>query len=171
MIGGVNVAHFEKIFGALERANVRFIVVGGVAVIAHGVVRYTNDLDLVMAFDEKNLHAGVAALEACGFKAKIPVSAEAFARAENRRKWAREKGMVVFQMALFVEDDLPIDIFIEPPFSFEDEYARAVRYELAPNLFAPVVAVPQLIEMKRRVGRPRDLDDISRLERLGSLPS
>lgn len=165
----MRVAHFEKVFGALETAGVRFLVVGGVAAIAHGVVRYTNDLDLVMAFDEGNLKMGVATLEKLGFRAKIPVTAEAFARQENRTKWAREKGMVVFQMALFEEDDLPIDIFIEPPFDFEAEYARATRYELAPDVFAPVVAVAQLIAMKEKVGRPRDLDDVAKLKRLAKL--
>lgn len=165
----MNVGQFERVFRALENAGVRFIVVGGVAAIAHGVVRYTNDLDLVLAFDEKNLRDGVGALEACGFKAKIPVSAADFARAENRRRWAVEKGMIVFQMALFVEDDLPIDIFVEPPFPFDEEYARAVRYELAPDCFVPVVAAERLIAMKKVAGRPRDLDDIARLQKLGGV--
>ncbi len=31
-------AHFEQVFGALLQAHVRFLVVGGVAVVAHGVV-------------------------------------------------------------------------------------------------------------------------------------
>jgi len=141
-----------------------------VAAIAPGVVRFTNDLDLVLAFDEKNLRDGVSALLACGFKAKIPVSAAEFARADNRRRWADEKGMIVFQLALFERDDLPVDIFIEPPFDFEEEYQRAMRHEVAPDLFVPVVAVPQLLAMKRKAGRPRDLDDIAKLERLGSMP-
>jgi hypothetical protein len=166
----MRVDQFENVFGALQQAGVRFIVVGGVAAIAHGVVRYTNDLDLVLAFDEKNLLDGVSALMARGFKAKIPVSAADFAKAENRRRWAEEKGMLVFQLALFEADDLPVDIFIAPPFDFEEEYLRAVRYELAPDLFVPVVAVAKLIEMKRAAGRPRDLDDIAKLERLGNLP-
>ena len=162
----MRVAHFETVFGALVRAKVRFLGVGGVAAIAHGVVRYTNDLDLVMAFDEANLRRGVEALESLGFKAKIPVNAEAFSKAENRRRWAEEKQMLVFQMALFSEDDLPIDIFIEPPFDFEEEFSRAFRCELAPDLFVPVVAVDRLIAMKRVAGRPRDLDDIAQLLRL-----
>jgi hypothetical protein len=166
----MQVAQFEKVFGALQRAGVRFIVVGGVAAVAHGVVRYTNDLDLVLAFDEKNLRDGVAALSACGFKAKIPVSAEEFAKAENRHRWAVEKGMIVFQMALFTEDDLPIDIFVEPPFSFDEEYARAIHYELAPDVFVPVVAVERLIAMKKLAGRPRDLDDVAKLEKLSNHP-
>ena len=168
-MGPMRVAQFERVFGALEKAGVRFLVVGGVAAIAHGVVRYTNDLDLVMAFDEENLKRGVGTLEQLGFKAKIPVTAESFAKRENREQWAKEKGMVVFQMALFQEDDLPIDVFIEPPFDFEEEYAKAVRVELAPDVFVPIVGVQQLITMKEKAGRPRDLEDIAKLRRLANL--
>jgi len=164
----MRVAHFEQVFGSLQRAQVRFLVVGGVAVVAHGVVRYTNDLDLVFAFDEDNLRKGVQTLEGLGFKAGIPTTAAAFADPENRRHWAQEKNMLVFQMALFAEDDLPIDIFIEPPFDFEQEYLNAVRCELAPDLFVPVVSVDRLIAMKRLAGRSRDLEDVANLERLRS---
>jgi hypothetical protein len=164
----MRVAHFEQVFGSLQRAQVRFLVVGGVAVVAHGVIRYTNDLDLVFAFDEDNLRKGVQALEELGFKASIPITAAAFADPENRRRWAHEKNMLVFQMALFAEDDLPIDIFIEPPFDFEQEYVNASHCELAPDLFVPVVSVDRLIAMKRQAGRPRDLEDVANLERLRS---
>ena len=74
--------------------------------------------------------------------------------------------MLVFQMALFAEDDLPIDIFLQPPFDFEQEYLNAVRCELAPDLFVPVVSLDRLIAMKRLAGRARDLEDIANLERL-----
>lgn len=165
----MRISQFEQVFGALQRADVRFLVVGGVAAIAHGVVRYTNDLDLVLAFDEANLLRGVKALEAIGLKPKIPVTAEEFSKEENRHRWTREKNMLVFQLAFFTADDLPVDIFIEPPFDFDEEYARSSRHELAPDLFVPVVSADQLIEMKRRAGRPRDLDDIEKLTRLRTL--
>jgi len=165
----MRISQFEQVFGALQRAQVRFLVVGGVAAIAHGVVRYTNDLDLVLAFDEENLIRGVKALEEIGLKAKIPVTAEEFAKEENRRRWTREKNMLVFQLAFFTTDDLPVDIFIEPPFDFDEEYARAPKYELAPDLFVPVVSADKLIEMKRKAGRPRDIDDIEKLVRLTTL--
>lgn len=166
MIWGMRVAQFEKIFHALEEAKVDYLVVGGMAVIAHGVVRFTNDLDLVMAFDEANLLRGMRALESLGYKPRVPVSAESFAKLENRRQWASEKNMLVFQMDLLSDDSLPIDIFIEPPFDVKDELARASRYELSPGLAIPVVHLDRLIEMKQKAGRPRDLDDIAKLKQI-----
>ncbi len=165
----MRVAQFEQVFRALEQAQVRYLVVGGMAVIAHGIVRLTNDLDLVLVFEEENLARGVRALEALGFKAKIPVTAADFAKEDNRRRWATEKNMLVFQMALFQEDDLPVDIFIEPPFDVEKELMRAPRFELAPDLWVPVAPIDQLIAMKQKTGRPRDLEDVERLKRLQKL--
>jgi len=165
----MQVAQFEKIFRALEQAKVRYVVVGGMAVIAHGVVRFTNDIDLVLAFDEENLLRGIRALASIGFKAKIPVDAEDFAKAEIRRQWVKDKNMLVFQMSLFSDNDLPVGIFIDPPFDVERELAGARRYELAPDLWVPVVQAETLIEMKQRAGRPRDLDDVVRLKRLLNL--
>ena len=128
----MRVAQFEKIFRAFEQAKVRYLVVGGMAAIAHGIVRFTNDLDVVLAFDEDNLLRGIRALEGLGFQARIPVTAEAFAKAENRRRWREEKNMVVFQMAPLSDDYLPVDIFIEPPVpTWIKELARVQRYELA----------------------------------------
>jgi hypothetical protein len=37
---------FEPILAALERKNVRYVIVGGVATVLHGYARLTADLDL-----------------------------------------------------------------------------------------------------------------------------
>ena len=43
---------FGRLLDDLNRAGVRYVVVGGIAVIRHGVVRATKDLDVVVAGDE-----------------------------------------------------------------------------------------------------------------------
>lgn len=43
---------FGVLLEDLNRAGVRYVVVGGIAVIRHGVVRATKDLDIVVAGDE-----------------------------------------------------------------------------------------------------------------------
>ena len=47
----------EAIIAALNAANVRYLVVGGLAVVAHGHVRFTADLDLVLELQEDNVKA------------------------------------------------------------------------------------------------------------------
>jgi hypothetical protein len=52
------------LLAALHEHEVRFVVIGGVAVGAHGYIRATEDLDLVPAPDPANLKLLTAALEA-----------------------------------------------------------------------------------------------------------
>jgi hypothetical protein len=44
----------ETVIGALNAAPVRYLIAGGLAVIAHGYLRLTKDLDLVLSLDPEN---------------------------------------------------------------------------------------------------------------------
>ena len=54
----------EAIVGALNHANVRYLVVGGLAVVAHGYVRFTADIDLILDLDAANVSQAIAAMTA-----------------------------------------------------------------------------------------------------------
>ncbi|HVP01928.1 MAG TPA: hypothetical protein VMT10_05110 [Solirubrobacteraceae bacterium] len=43
------------LLGSLHEAGIRYVVIGGVAVVAHGYLRTTQDLDIVPAPDAENL--------------------------------------------------------------------------------------------------------------------
>ncbi len=53
---------FEEVCGALNRARVRYVVVGGVAVVLHGYPRLTADLDLVVDLAPEQAAAAIDAL-------------------------------------------------------------------------------------------------------------
>src|SRR5262245_13921073 len=55
--------NFREVLPLLCGHQVRFIVIGGGAAIAHGAARATYDVDLVYARDTDNLRALVAALQ------------------------------------------------------------------------------------------------------------
>lgn len=65
--------------GALNAAGVRYVIVGGLAVMAHGYQRTTVDLDLVVQLVPQNLLTALEALASLGYQPRIPVSAEQFA--------------------------------------------------------------------------------------------
>jgi hypothetical protein len=56
----------KSLFAALVTADVRFIVVGGFAVSAHGYLRGTKDLDIVPDPDPENLQRLAGALSQLG---------------------------------------------------------------------------------------------------------
>ncbi len=160
----MEVSNLEQIFGALQSAEVRYLLVGGLAVIAHGYVRTTKDVDLVVALEPENVRRAMAALIGLGFRPKVPVRPEEFADPVKRKKWIEEKGMLVFQLVSDRFRFEPIDIFVSEPFDFGREYGRCVWKQLNPELKVPVIAVEQLMAMKRAAARPQDLADLAELE-------
>lgn len=127
---------------------------GGVAVVLHGYLRTTADLDLIVQLDRDNVLRAIRALRDHHYRPRAPVAAEEFAERQVREQWIREKGLGV-----------EIDLFVSEPFDFDTVYARALRVPLE-KTEATVIALEDLIALNRGVGRPRDLDDIAALESL-----
>src|SRR5688572_3753849 len=71
----------ETIVQTLNDAGVRYLVVGGLAVVAHGFVRFTADVDLVLDLAADNLNKAVAALSSLGYRPRAPVPLHEFADA------------------------------------------------------------------------------------------
>jgi hypothetical protein len=159
------VGEIEAVVEALNRAQVRYLVVGGVAVVLHGYLRTTADLDLVIQLAPDNALRAVKALAALGYRPRAPVNFEAFAQKEARESWLREKGLTVFSLWSPAHSTLEIDLFVSEPFDFEVVYARALRVPLERSE-AMVIALDDLIALKRRVNRPRDQEDVAALETL-----
>jgi len=156
----------EAIFRALASRGVRYLVAGGVAVNAHGYQRLTHDLDLVLHLAESNLREALRALTGLGYRPILPVAAEDFADPVLRRRWILERNLEVFSLVSDLHPDVTVDVFAEPPFEFDTEYAAAYSAEVAPQLPVRFVRLVTLIAMKEAVGRPRDLDDVEHLRRI-----
>jgi predicted nucleotidyltransferase len=158
--------NIEAVFRALNDSGARYLVVGGLAVIAHGFLRVTKDLDLVLDFEPANVLKAVEALESLGFQPLVPVPFRAFADAENRRSWREDKNARVFQIWSDRFPTVRIDLFLDSPFDFGPAWQGAIRNEILPGLVVPFVGLEILLAMKREAGRPQDHIDIAQLERL-----
>jgi hypothetical protein len=159
----MRLAAFEQVAQALNEAGVRFLVAGGLAVNAHGYLRLTADVDLVIALDPANVRAAFEALAGIGYRPNVPVRAEQFADASQRERWRYEKGMQVLNFFSDRHPETSVDLFVYEPFDFATEYEAALAAELCPGLPVRFVSIPTLIQMKEAAGRPRDQDDIQHL--------
>jgi len=65
---------FESIAEALNRAEVRFIIVGGIAAIAHGYGRNTKDIYLVVRLEPTAISNAFAALQRLGYQPRVPIT-------------------------------------------------------------------------------------------------
>ena len=159
----MKLASLEAIVKALNDGSVRYLVAGGLAVSAHGYVRATQDVDLVIALDPNNIQRAFEMLAKLGYRPLVPITAEQFADAELRHQWIRDKGMRVLNFFSDRHRETNVDVFVAEPFDFESEYANAMQGELAPDRSVRFVSLPALIAMKEKANRPRDRDDIQHL--------
>lgn len=153
----------ESIVAALNNSGVRYLIVGGLAVAAHGYGRLTVDVDLVVQLAEANVLNALNALESLGYRPVAPVKAADFADSAQRRKWLDEKHMV-FSLHSEQHAYTPVDLFISEPFDFDIEFERALIGEVGPDRIARFVCLETLIRMKEATGRTKDKDDAQQLK-------
>jgi hypothetical protein len=156
---------FFDVLRVLADAEARFVVVGGVAVVLHGHVRVTFDVDIVVEPDESRLRSLLQILDAAGFVPRLPVALLDFADAELRRQWVEERGMMVFTVHDPKDPLRTVDLFAAPPIPFDELWSRSVVFDLD-DMRVRAASIDDLITMKTTAGRPQDTLDIAALERI-----
>jgi hypothetical protein len=162
----VKLRSVEAVVRALNDAGVAYIVVGGLAVVAHGYGRTTWDVDLVIQLRPPSIFNAFRALASLGYRPRVPVTADGFADPEQRARWIAEKGMTVLNFHSDRHRETPVDVFVTEPFDFEEEYRRALVEEVSPGVAVRILRLEVLVRLKRDAGRPQDLADIAELRLL-----
>ena len=160
----------EAIVRALNDAGARYLIAGGLAVVAHGYLRFTADVDLILDLDTENVRKTLNALQGLGYCPRVPVPAEQFLDADVRARWIREKGMKVFSLISAQHPKTEVDLFAESPLDFNRAAANAMMVDVAPGVRATIVSLEDLLFLKKQAGRPLDLEDIRQLEQLRKQP-
>lgn len=123
-------------------------------------------LDLIVQLESENVLRALRALASLGYRPRASVAAEDFADESLRESWIREKNLQVFSFWSHDSPGLEVDLFVREPFDFDAAYTSTEEIRLESTIVR-VVPRQLLIEMKRRAGRPRDLEDVEALEALG----
>jgi hypothetical protein len=162
----VRVTSLEAITRALNDRRVPFLVVGGLAVNAHGYGRMTHAVDLVVKLTAEHARGTFAALATLGYRPRVPVTAEGFADSAQRARWIADKGMMVLNFHSDDHRETPVDLFVQEPFDFDEEYEHALVEHLAPDVPIRILRLEALLRLKREAARPQDLADVAELELL-----
>jgi hypothetical protein len=159
---------YLDLFRALDRENVRYVLIGGLALNIHGVERATMDIDLMLALDAENIAAFCRAAEAMRIKPIMPVAMKDFADSATRQQWIDEKHMLAF--ALRPEDPgaPTVDVLVQPNVAFDGAWDRRIEKVLG-DIPVRLAHIDDLIALKTGTGRQRDAADIAALERLKML--
>jgi hypothetical protein len=111
---------FLGLFALLATANVRFVLVGGLALVLHGLDRLTADVDLVIDFSAESARAAVQALTEAGYRSLAPVDPLALTDPEQRHEWQAAHNMQVFSFWDSSNTRPTVDIMLAPEVPFEE---------------------------------------------------
>lgn len=156
---------YDDVYAALDEADVRYVVVGGMAVVMSGHVRATVDLDVVVDLEPAAAARAMSALTALGLVPRVPVTPAHFADPDIREGWIRDKHMQVLSFYDPRDVAREVDVFVAYPLDFDAMVHQAVPRQVGTRV-VPVAGVEHLIAMKRAAGRPQDLADVAALEYL-----
>ena len=141
----------EELFKAFNRRDVKYMIIGGVAVNIHGYTRATGDLDIWYNPSEQNYRQLLLAIHDFGF------DTSGLENASN----IRETGFI----------RLPIDPFhvelmslIDGKLNFEDAHAKSFDFQINQTK-VKVIGYDELIQNKIMSRRAKDLEDIAQLEK------
>ena len=133
------------LLSAFAAAEVRYLLVGGHAVAAHGQPRSTKDIDLWLAPGVENVGRACAALAGFGVPAEL-VTALRNASPDEIVWLGRPPTRIDLLQSI-------------PAVDFEDAWPRRLVVDLN-GISVPVLGKADLIRNKQAVGRPQDRRDV-----------
>lgn len=155
----LNGMFIKTVIHALERAHIRYVLVGGYAVALHGAVRGTVDLDFVIALEQSQFEALERALHTIGLVPRLPVTAaEVF---QFREEYIHRRNLVAWS---FINPDNPLEV-VDILITHDADAMQTVTKQVD-SLGIRIASIDELIAMKRVSDRPQDREDIKALEKL-----
>lgn len=148
-----------RVVDAFEDHNVEYAIVGGWAVALHGAVRGTMDIDFVLNISLKNYIAAETALKSIGMEPRLPLKVDDLVN--FREEYIANKNLTAWSFWNPTRPGEIVDVIVTSDLN----KMKAVQKKVGQRSLR-VLAIPDLIEMKRRSGRAQDLEDIRALEEL-----
>lgn len=138
----------KDVFASFQRHNAKYLVIGGIAAVLHGVPRATFDLDILIESTPENAKKLLDALLDAGLGTAEMTSAEE---------------LLAQEITIF-KDRVRIDVqTYTPGLEFDKAWDRKVIMDYQGQKFY-VVTREDLIAAKRASGRDVDLEDVRLLE-------
>ena len=143
---------FEELLELLLKNNVKFIVVGGLAVAMNGVVRTTDDVDILIDDSIENIALLLQTLKLFG---------EGYASELSPQDFIDEEG------AIRIVEAFPLDIFVRmQDMKYDTMQAITSQYTMPYGLTVPFLHAKGLIALKKNSLREKDQFDVVALKSL-----
>jgi predicted nucleotidyltransferase len=139
---------FCDVLAALNRENVRYVVVGGLAVVMHGHKRDITDLDIVVEPSPNEAQRCLNALACAGFIPTIPLPVH-----------------LLTVIRLLDPSMREVDLFVRFQIPFAELWSNSKAVKLGIQTVR-IAALEHLLRLKLRTPRPHDDQDVEALTRL-----
>ena len=149
----------KKVINALNAKRVPYLLIGGYAVALHGAVRGTVDIDIAIGLNEKAYKNVEKALMDIGLKSRLPVNAEEVFH--FRENYIQKRNLIAWS---FYNPDNPLEIV--DVIITEDAKSYKSLTKTIGGLKIKVISLEDLIKLKKKSGRPQDIEDVNALEKL-----
>ncbi len=150
---------FEEFAAEMNNYEVRYLVVGGLAVVIHGYIRTTGDVDLWVDNTPENLDR----------LKKVFLKMDYSMDEVEKAAAIYSKGAKV---TLYLDADSEIPVEFMPIYatsvSFEEAWEIKIKHPFG-ETFLNVVDLTTLIDMKIRAGREQDFRDVIELKKKNNL--
>jgi predicted nucleotidyltransferase len=147
---------YEKLLAKLARAEVKFIIVGGVAVALNGFVRTTEDVDILIEASSENVTRLIDELANFG---------EGYARGLSSADFSDSEG------AVRIIEDFPLDVFTVMRGNRYAELVRSTKTTQIGDVDVRYLNAEALIALKSDSQRDQDRIDVSALRALKDMNS
>ena len=149
----------QTVTQSLNQHKVSYALVGGYAVALHGAIRGTVDIDFVIGLEQEQFSRLEQAMTAIGLRPRLPVSAEEIF--SFREEYIRNRKLIAWSFYNPANPLEVVDVLITEDVREMDTVNKKVGTQTI-----IVAAIDELIGLKRKAGRPQDLEDIKALEKL-----
>jgi hypothetical protein len=162
--------YYFELLQKLSEHNIKYLIVGGLAVNLYGVPRVTQDIDIIIAFETSNLLRLSNVLKELGYVPRLPgVNPEDLADAEKREDWINNRNLKAFSFYHAKDLYKAVDIVLVHPLDFNVAFKnRTVKKAQGTDI--NLVNIDDLIKMKSFSGRKQDLSDIELLDKIKHYP-
>jgi len=146
----------EILVNELVKQKINYMIVGGYAVNFHGFSRNTVDIDLVIKFSLSNLKKIEKILHGMGMISRLPIDAVSVYK--FREEYIQNRNLIAWNFYKIDDPTVQVDILITHDVKdFKSEMFRVGDFKFK------VISRDDLIEMKKKSGREKDLVDIKEL--------
>ena len=149
-MGNIFNQDFQDFIRALNEAKVRYVLVGGYAVILHGYNRTTGDLDIWLERTEENYTRLVSAFRIFNMPV-FDMSLENFLNTSQ------------YDVFTFGVPPVSIDIMLNVKGLDFKEALSLAEWKVIDDVNVNLIDLQSLIKAKKASGRHRDLDDIENI--------